>query len=449
MSTVQTNNTLPPWTRTEKFLFRIVALYFAVQIIPITPAFYKDLFSIQWSKNFYGDIFNLTHYTPQFISNGGFLNWGIALLIAAAGAVLWTFLARKDKADYNRLYYWLRVLLRYRLAVSLFAYGFIKYFPLQSPYPSLSNLNTAYGDFNRWKIFSLSLGIVPSYQAFLGGVEIVLGLLLLFRRTSSIAAFIVIVFTGNVFMSNIAYDGGEIVFSFYLLTIAFFILLYDLKRIVNLLILQQPTFPNRFKPVFDAEWLKYGRLAIKALFILFFVEIYAFQVRDAYRVDPFQYPHAKALSNLRGLYNVSEFAVNRDSIAYSRSDPQRWQDVVFETWNTISIKSNRPVIPDTTNIDRFSRNDNERVYEFQGSAGRHYYSYSADTVNRVLTLKNRNSNYKDDILVLNYTLPDNKSIVLSGIGPQHDSIYARLDRIDKKYLLEVVAKEGRRKSLKL
>ena len=76
--------------------------------------------------------------------------------------------------------------------------------------------------FTRWKLFSLSLGIVPGYESFLGAVEILAGLLLLNRKTASIGAFIVIIFTGNVFVSNLAYEGGEQVYSLYLIVLALF-----------------------------------------------------------------------------------------------------------------------------------------------------------------------------------------------------------------------------------
>ncbi|KKX48288.1 hypothetical protein L950_0221800 [Sphingobacterium sp. IITKGP-BTPF85] len=46
----------------------------------------------------------------------GFYNWLIALVIAFFGAVIWT---KKRKSQEHELYYWLRVLLRYRLAFAL------------------------------------------------------------------------------------------------------------------------------------------------------------------------------------------------------------------------------------------------------------------------------------------------------------------------------------------
>jgi hypothetical protein len=398
----------------------------------------------------YGDIFNLAHYTPDFFPGPQtYLNWGVVALISILGAFAWQYFEKKKQIDYDRLYYWIRVIVRYRLAIAVIAYGFIKLYPLQAPYPSISNLNTNYGDFTRWKLFSLSLGIVPSYQSFLGAVEIITGLLLLYRKTASIGAFIVIIFTGNVFMSNLAYEGGEHVYSLYLVTLALFLLAFDIKRLTNLLVFQKPTLPNRFKPLFDGTNKKYARLILKSAFIFFFVIVYGFKVGTGYETDPYKIPVSTALPETEGVYDVSYFRINNDTIAYSKTDPIRWKDVVFEKWSTISIRSNREVIIDSANTELFGKSDSDKRYELEGSAGRHYYTYQYDSVKNTLTLENKNKNYKGEKYVLSYFKPDNKHIILSGSLNDKDSVYVVLDKISKKYLLKEVEKQGRQKPLKL
>lgn len=450
MATLATTTPATVWKSDDKVVFRIFFIYFFIQSVPLDWKFYKQLFSINWAQLHYGDIFNLAHYSPRFFEGPQtFDSWAVIFGIALVGSAVWAYYDRNRQTDYNKFYYWIRVIVRYRLAIGILAYGFIKLFPLQAPYPSISNLNTDYGDFNRWKIFSLSLGIVPSYEFFLGLLEVTLGLLLLYRKTASIAAFIILIFTGNVFMSNIAYDGGEYVYSFYLISLAFFVLAYDLRRIINLLILQKPTAPNHFKPLFSLPWQKYGRLLLKTVVVLVFVVLYGFQTRSGYLHDSYQYPKTKGLPGLSGLYNVSEFKINQQSVPYSTIDSTRWQDVVFEKWNTISIRSNRPVILDSTNTDYISTNDKDRTYELEGSSGRHYYSYDADTVNQILLLHNRNKNYKDETLQLKYTKTGEEQITLTGLDRNKDSVYVVLDKINKKYLLQEAAKQGRRRGLKL
>jgi hypothetical protein len=448
------------WKGYEKLAFRFFFIYFLVQAVPLDWLYYKQVFAINWGHLKYSDIFLLAHYMPQFIAGAqSFAGWGIVAVIAAMGTFTWTVIEGKLSPDksggpgggptYNNLYYWIRAIVRYRLAIGVIAYGFIKVFPLQSPYPSLSNLNTNYGDFTRWKLFSISLGIVPGYESFLGLVEVVAGLLLLYRKTASVGAVIILLFTGNVFMSNIAYDGGEVVYSLYLIVLALFVLSWDVQRIATLLVLQKPAAPNHFRPVFTAKWQVYARWGLKVFAVFFFVLLYSFKTATGYKHDPYQYPVTKGLSKTAGIYNVSYFRINADTIAYSKYDPVRWQDVVFEEWNTISIRSNRPVYIDSNNVERINATDADKTYELEGAIGRHYYSYTVDTSNQLLTLQNKNKFYKDEQLQLHYTRSNDSTIQLYGVNENRDSVFATLQRINKKYLLKEVEHAGRSKSLKL
>jgi len=272
------------WNKLVKTAFRFFFVYFFIQAVPLDWKYFRNLFSINWLGLHFRDIFYLSRYTPQFFATpentngwgmGSFADWGVALAIAVGGAVVWSFLDRKQK-EYNQLYYWLRVILRYRLAIGLIAYAFLKIYPMQAPIPSLSNLNTHYGDLSAWKIFSLTLGIVPDYQSFLGLVELLAAALLFFRKTACIGAFLVLPFTGNVFMSNLAYEGGEYVYSFYLITMALFLFAYNGKQLFTLLTLEQPTLPIRFHLKLT-NWQKNARLALKNAFVFVFVLLYGYK----------------------------------------------------------------------------------------------------------------------------------------------------------------------------
>lgn len=441
-------NAQSEWSGVEKTAFRIAFIYFFLLAVPLDWKYYKTIFSINWLNLHYRDFFNLAHYSPEFFGQNTWLNLVALLLFAIIGGLVWSS-ADKEKKEYNALYYWIRVVVRYRLAIGLIAYGLIKFFPLQSPLPSISNLNTQYGDFSDWKIFSLTLGVVPGYQSFLGLVEILGGLFLLNRKTTSIGTLIIIPFTGNVFISNLAYGGGEAVYSFYLILLALFLFAFDAPRFYCLLALEKPTIPNRFNPSFPQKWAQYGRLGLKTFFIFFFVILFGFKTRNGYRNDPYQYPKTKGLAKASGIYNVAEFRINSQIVPYSPIDPVRWKDVVFEDWATLSIRSNRPVIIDSTNIEEIKENDQDRVYEFLGSAGRHYYSYKVDEKAGVINLENRNKNYPSDKFQLHYTRPDSATIILSGLDADQDSLYVHLEKINKRYLQTEIKKLGRRGSPKL
>lgn len=444
--------TLSKWKNYEKIIFRFLFIFFLLQAVPLDWKFYANIFSVNWSDLHYRDIFYISRYTPEFLS-GNYVKgvWGLATLadwilitgIALGGTVVWSFRDRKTE-QYTVLYDWLRVILRYRLAIGIIGYGFIKFFPLQAPYPSISNLNTSYGDFSDWKLFSMSLGIVPGYESFLGGVEILAGLLLLYRRTATIGALIILVFTGNVFMSNLAYGGGEHLYSLALVSFALFILSFDAIRIYQLISLEQPTAPNQFKPLLTKKQ-NTARLVLKSLVIFFFVFLYGFKTYSGYYHDPYQFPQAKGIKRASGIYNVSEFRINQKVLPYSATDAVRWKDVVFEKWATISIRSNRAVITDAADHEEMPVGDSDRDYESAGSAGRQYYSYTTDTLQHRIVLENKNTHYRGEKLELSYERPDSTTIILRGLDQNRDSLYVVLHKIDKKYPLSL----GRRKKLKL
>ncbi len=439
------------WTPAERSLFRFAFLYFVLQAVPLDWHFYRDLLALNWGNGFYRDVFNLSRYAPRFFGPGvaadTFADWAIVAQIALVGTLIWSWRAKKQ-ANYDGLYYALRVVLRYRLAFGVLAYGFIKLFPLQAPLPSISNLNTAYGDFSAWKLFSLSLGVVPSYESFLGLVEIVGGLLLLNRRTTTIGLLIIIPFLGNVFVSNLAYEGGEHIYSFLLITFALALFAFDAVRLFRLVSLEIAAAPARYRPVFTG-WQRTARLVAKSMFIVFLVGVYGYKTYAAYTHGPYQFPQSAGLPDAAGLYTVTEFKLRGQAIPYARQDSVRWQDVVFETWNTISVKSNRPVKLDGWNTEEIRTADVDRTYEQAGSQGRHYYQYQIDSTRHVLTLTNRNPNHAGETLHLRYDRPTGQRITLSGLNEDRDSVYVVLDKQAKKYLIDEAAKAGRRGGLTL
>jgi hypothetical protein len=439
---------LSAWSGIEKAAFRFFFLYFLLQVVPLDWKFYRDLVA-HWSGLSLGDLFRLTHYTPRFFAGPDtFANWAVVAAIAAAGAVGWGALARKQ-AEYNTLYYWLRVPVRYRLAAALLGYGFLKLFPMQAPLPSLSHLNTHYGDLSDWKIFALSLGIVPSYQSFLGLVEILGAVLLLSRRTASTGAFLLLTFLGNVFLSNLAYEGGEYVYSFYLITLGLLVLWYDLARLNRLLTLELPTRPNRFRLVLPAGWPRAGQRVAKAAFVLLFVGLYGVKAYAAYQQGTYHYPTAPGLPGAAGLYTVREFRLAGQVRPYSATDPERWQDVVLEKWATLSVRSNQPVALDPSNTEVIPTLDSARNFEYAGAAGRHYYGYTLAPDGQTLTLRNRNPHENRQPLVLRLGRPDANTLTLTGHDEQGRDLYVVLEKRNKKYLLEEAGKTGRRGGLRL
>ncbi|HUP14060.1 MAG TPA: hypothetical protein VM187_17690, partial [Niastella sp.] len=160
---------------------------------------------------------------------------------------------------------------------------------------------------------------------------------------------------------------------------------------------------------------------------------------------PYKIPSTPGLTGAYGFYNVREFRFNNQPVPYSTTDSNRWQNVIFEKWATGSIKIARPVKIDNSTGDTYHKADIDRNFESAGVGGRHYYAYEADTLQHSLLFRNKNPHHAGEFYKLQYNFLNDSTIVLQGVNEKNDSIYAVLDRINKKYMLI----EGRRKRVTL
>ncbi len=87
---------------------------------------------------------------------------------------IWGYFDRGARS-YNRLYYWVRVFARYRVAYGVIAWGFKKIFIMQMPFPNVGLLHTPFIDFFAKRLYWEQLGIAPHYEVFLGFAEFLPG----------------------------------------------------------------------------------------------------------------------------------------------------------------------------------------------------------------------------------------------------------------------------------
>jgi len=423
-----------------------------------------------------------------------YTDWGIAFLIGVVGGLIWTLVDWKSR-NYNILYYWIRVVVRYRAGIGIIGFGFTKLFPTQMPYPSLGLLNSNFGDFTAQKIYWMSVGIVPWYQVFGGVVEIAAGTMLFFRRTTTFGAILLAGALGDITYVNYAYDGGVHVYAFYFVFLALILFSDDIPKLYNLLIRERYTVPVHYYPDFRKPWLKYTRIGLKVLtFIVFFVILTYTEVIN-FNYDPYKQPSTAGVKQLRGNYRVTEFKINGEEIPYNPLDTVRWQEATFENWTTLTFKVNHPVLIDPSNGGGSPMKDIQRTFEITGVAGgQRAFHYYADTIDKVLYLqdknaialrgnrgargRNRSNNAKKTAdnwisktalqhigdekkmidehawstrrdrefaakmpepkrnrMILQYSTTDGSRVILSGINEKKDSIYVVLDRYNRKYTL--------------
>lgn len=400
-----TESTVPtskPWKSYEKILFRIGFIFFIAICIPNSPEWYKQVFSIDWTNLHYRDLYDIARFGSgiNFFGNtifgsslAGYANWIITALVAIAGGLIWTAIVywrKSDRKEYNNLYYWLRVIVRYRAGIGIIGFGFTKLLPVQMPYPSLGILNTNFGDLTAQKIFWLSVGIVPWYQIFTGIVEVGAGTLLLFRKTTTLGSILLLGALGDIVYVNFAYDGGVHVYSSYFVLLSAFLLIPDIPKIYNLFIRERFTTPNFYYPQINAKWFKWTRVSLKTVAIVVFLPLFFYLQLINFLYDPYKQPAVAGVKNLRGNYAVTEFRINNKILPYSPLDSVRWQEATFENWSSLSFRVNKPTALDLSNGGGDPQKDINRTFEISGvGGGQRVFYYNADEVNNVLYLQDK------------------------------------------------------------
>lgn len=438
------------WSLTEIFIFRLGLIFFIILFIPYDLNLYHSLTGGGFS---FQNLFQIATYRTSFISESlyvgnhleGYYNWLIALLLALVGAIVWGFFKREQPIkEYNQLYYWLRVALRYRLALAIIFTGVVKLFPIQIPEPTLSDFHTPYGNFLLWKMYYLTNAVSSAlYIPSLGILEIIGGLFLLNRRTVTIGAGLLIALLTNIVIVNYVYEIGEQVYSSFLLLIALVIILSDVSGLYNLLFLEKTTQYKEFSPIFSQLTYK-----LRSVFqVVFLLTITAFTVLTfvSWKDTNYPFPKTKGITDIKGVYNVKEFNYKGKVLPYSITDSLRWQNVVFEEWNTISVRNNIPVKIDSLKPRIVFQEDAKRNYEQLGNSGRHFFSYEHNEKKGKYNLKLVDKS--DTKLKYTFSLEkrNKNELLLKGIDVKGDSLNITLQRLPKKYLLQ----EGRRKPIKI
>jgi hypothetical protein len=432
------------WSSLERVTFRVAFVFFALLILPLDWHFWRQVHPslfLHWQQ-----WFHLTAYLPAFLAvpKWGLRSYGnlmLLLALAVAGGAIWTAVDR-ERREYDGLYSWLRAAVRYRLALAALGYGVMKLFAIQFPHPTLSELNTDYGDFLQWKIYYLTMGVAKDfYQQSLGLFEVAGAVLLLWRRSATVGASLLAALLLNIFPANVAYQLGDHVYAFTVLLMALAVMAHDGPRLLRLLVMERPVKAEREIPLASAARLAMYRGAALAVCAVF-AAIYIGEAALAARSLGNFYPGTPGLSNAAGLYNVKEFSFAGKPLPYSPDDPNRWQDVVFEPWNTLSVHVARPVTIDVANPAIEYLSDDERDYEIAGNAGRHFYRYTQDAAKQEIHLTGKNDSQS---FTFTYRYASDGTIELAGTDGNGVPVQMVLEKIDKRYLLFA----GRRKPVSI
>jgi hypothetical protein len=254
------------------------------------------------------------------------------LVSALVVAAIWSLLDRR-RSNYELMYAWLRVYIRFALGTALVGYGSGKLFPSQFSSPTFSRLTEPFGQASPMGLLWTFMGASRSYCVIAGAAEFVSGLLLFMPWTEAIGAILGAAVMTNVVALNFCYDVAVKQYSLHLLAMCLFLGWSGITRALNLLVRNQaqvvtgvPLFARpSLQRVFLAAQIFLG-LALAATNLN---NVHQQTVRDQNTLATLPYG---------GFWMVDEFKVDDDVSKQVVSAVPRWTEFVMDSPFTVLIQ---------------------------------------------------------------------------------------------------------------
>jgi len=246
-----------------------------------------------------------------------FFTW---LAVACIVTIIWSVIDKK-RYQYSTLEDGLKIVVRLYLAMIMLGYGLSKIFVQQMPPPMLTQLYTPLGNLSPMRLSWLFIGYSAPYEIFTGLMETTAAILLLFKRTSLIGVFLAMCIMVNVAMMNFCYDIPVKLFSCFLLFLSLYLILFDMKRIFQVIILHKSVNPPPLTHV-KPSWQRFGWAAL-VLYIVFVDGLFP-HLRHSEVASRYESHHPKYY----GSYDVLEYTY-ADSTYNSATSEDRWNQIVI------------------------------------------------------------------------------------------------------------------------
>ncbi|MGK6352200.1 DoxX family protein [Parapedobacter sp. DT-150] len=400
-----------PWTFLQLLAFRYFAVVFVLFIFPFPLTMIPLVSSLmQWYAKgcqavavWVGEhVLHLPEPITLFRGGSGDKTYDFVFLLMVAvlsllATVVWSAVDRRRR-EYNRLHDWLRVLVRYYLAMIMMSYGTSKVFHLQMPSPSLWQLVQPFGDKSPMGLAWSYVGYSSAFSMFTGLTEVIGGLLLFFRRTTTLGALLVAAVMLNVAVMNFCFHIPVKLYSTQLLVMAVFLLLGDGDRLLRVLVLNKATeaAPDmRYRP--RKRWMRIAGVFVKVGFIAMVV---IGQTLSSVRSMKL-YGDRRPKSPLYGIYDTELFVLGGDTLPPLTTDDVRWRQLLLDRPDYVHVKM---------------MNDSMR-----------YFNARVDTAAKTLTLTTPQGNESDKGILHYEETPD--ALLLHGVW-QRESVTVRLRRRD-------------------
>lgn len=356
--TAITSTETATWTLPQKIAFRFFFIFFILYIflepngvLPLSEplsAIYLQLMHmlIPWLA---AHVLHLAQPITIFTNGSGDTTYDFVILlfifvVAAIGACVWSATGRNTR-NYNKMYYWLCVVVRYYVAITMVVYGGVKIVKDQFPAPTLGRLAEPVGNMSPMGLAWTYMGYSTGFNYFTGMAELTCGLLLFFRRTTTLGAIMGVVVAGNIMAINYCFDVPVKLLATMLVVMSAFLLFRDYHRLLNFFFRNKPAEPSVLTVHrFRKKWKNVALIVFKSVLIAW---VLFFNVAMAFVYGS---PDNAPKPPFYGVYDVKTFIVNKDTLKPLTSDTLRWRKLYLDRSANVQLM-NDSIIPYLLTVD--------------------------------------------------------------------------------------------------
>jgi uncharacterized membrane protein YphA (DoxX/SURF4 family) len=343
---VSAPETNPPWSLATRIAFRYFFAYFILWVYPRAVGSlgkgvkYSNPLKDMWHAvvPWVGvHVFHLTGDLTEVANGSGdqlydYVQIFCIAVTAALITIIWSVLDRK-RDNYRVMFDWTRFLMRIFVTVAMICYGTNKLWWAQFPAPKLTRFIEPYGQTQPADLLWIFMGMSRAYSFFGGLGETVGGLLLIVPQLATLGALITAAVMTNVLLLNMGYDVPRKIYSIHLIALCIFIMLPDLRRMLDFFVLNRKTQLTKPVQIFKDKWLNRG------LVVLYL----AIAVGFLYDQGKYSYESANSTMEqvpaaMRGIWTVDEFAVDGMTRLPMVTDTERWRRVVLDSPYELDIQ---------------------------------------------------------------------------------------------------------------
>ena len=333
MSLTQTYK--PEWSTRDKIVFRFIFSYFLLYMVLM---FVSGLFEtpFRWLGN------NILGFNYDFETSGSgsgdhtyaYITLFVNLALSTIITIVWSIIGRHRK-EYNKPFYWFLVALRFFIISAMLLYGFVKVFQIQFQPPSFVKLLQPLGEFSPMGLAWTYMGYSKGFGMFAGIMEISGGLLLIWRRTSTLGSFIVIGVMTQVAMMNLMFDIPVKLFSIHLILMSAVIFMTDIKRFTSVFIKNKATeHYNYFHPITSKDYHRIINKIKKILLPIILISGCILSYLGSLNISDVNHR-----PKLYGIWETKTFVRNNDTIVPLITDSHRWRYLIIERKGTATVKT--------------------------------------------------------------------------------------------------------------